>query len=65
MTGADAQPLSPPPTSPPATGAEDIGWDIEDLVDGEGVAGVRARLVRATVLADELTAEAQELGLGY
>ncbi len=59
MTGADAQSLSLPPTSPPATGAEDIGWDIEDLVDGEGVAGVRARLVRATVLADELTAEAK------
>jgi oligoendopeptidase F len=43
----------------PATGAEDVGWNIESLVENEGVDGVRARLERAAALARELTADAR------
>ena len=33
--------------TPPTTGAEEVGWDIGTLVDGDGADGARRLLVRA------------------
>ena len=46
-------------TNDPATGAEDVAWDIETLVDGKGTEGALALLDRADEMAAALTAAAK------
>ena len=46
-------------TPAPATGAEEVAWDLEPLVDGQGADGVTALLDRAAELAAGLTADAK------
>lgn len=62
-TGAAPAPrVALPPvtlTEGPPTGAEDVAWDIEDLVDGDGPAGVERHLEAAEALAAEITSAAR------
>jgi oligoendopeptidase F len=46
-------------TTTPPTGAEEVGWDLEPLVDGRGADGVMALLDRAAELGEALTADAK------
>lgn len=46
-------------TPTPATGAEDVGWDVEPLVEGKGADGALALLDRAAEMARALTADAR------
>ncbi len=46
-------------TPAPPTGAEDVAWDLDPLVDGQGADGVTALLDRAAELAAGLTADAK------